>query len=171
MLRVLQHAHGVHKPVAALLGHHEAQVAVVAVHGEEVAGVIGAERGLAGLHLVVQLIHEKALIHACVPCVGDQLIRLPDFGLVRGVDGVAQVHQRRADSVPWIADHAHLSGILGVKEGGPAVDLPAGHGRVVDDAQSAPGVGHSILVFRVKGQIFVLAVDFLIVGDQAEIQL
>src|SRR5699024_1594998 len=49
-------------------------------------------------------------------------------------------------------------------------DLPVHHGLVVDDAQSAPGVGHGVLVVGVKGQVLELVPNIGVVGDVVVVQ-
>ena len=141
------------------------------MHGQEVTGVVGADRSLPSLHLVIELVHEEALVNAVGLGVSNQLVGRPDLRLICGVDRVAQVEQGRADGVPGVADHAHLAGVLPVKEGGPAGDLPVHHGGVVDDAQGTPGVGDRIFVLRVVAQVLILTVNEAEIGDIAVIQL
>ena len=171
MLAGLQDAHGVHEPVAALLGHHEGQILVVLQHGQIVAGVVHGDGRVAALHLAEDLIHDEGLIHALVLGVLHQLERLIELSLVGGVDVVAQIAQGRHQRVAGVVDHQHLSGVLLVKHSTPAGDGLIHHLGVVDDAHSTPAVGHGVLVLRIEAQGLVLRINEVIVGDGAVIQL
>ena len=171
MLSGFQNAHGVHKPVAALLGYHELQIGVVVQHGQVVTGVVHGDGGVAALHLAEDLVHHKGLVHALALGVRQQLIGFPDLGLVCGVDVVAQVQQGGGQGIAGVADHQDVAGVLLVEHGVPTVDVAVHHGGIVDDAQSTPGVGNGVLVVRVEAQALVLLADLLIVGDVVVVQL
>ena len=171
MLAGLQHAHGVHKPVAALLRYHEGQILVVLQHGQVVAGVVHGDGRVAGLHLAEDLIHDEGLIDALILGVLHQLKGLGELGLVGGVDVVAQIAQSRHQRVAGVVDHQHLSGVLLVEHSPPAGDGFIHHLGVVNDAHGTPGVGYGVLVLRIEAQGLVLRIDEVIVGDGAVIQL
>ena len=171
MLAGFQHAHGVHKPVGALLRHHVPQILVVLQHGEVVAGVVHGDGRVAALHLLEHLVHDEGLVHAVVLGVLQKLERLGELLLVGGVDIIAQVQQRRRQGIAGVVDHQHLAGIFGVKHGVPACDGLVHHGLVVNDAQAAPGIGHGVLVLRVVAQMGELLPDELEVGNVVVVQL
>ena len=171
MLGGFQNAHGVHEPVAALLGHYELQIGVVVQHGQVVTGIVHGNGGVAALHLAEDLVHHEGLVHALALGVRQQLVGFPDLSLVGGVDVIAQIQQGGGQRVPGVADHQDVSGVLLVEHGVPAVDVAVHHGGIVDDAQGTPGVGNSVLVLGIKAQALVLLTDLLIVGDVVVVQL
>ncbi len=171
MLSGFQNAHSVHKPVAALLGHYELQIGVVVQHGQVVTGIVHGNGGVAALHLAEDLVHHEGLVHALALGVCQQLIGLPDLGLVGGVDVIAQIQQGGGQSVPGVADHQDVAGVLLIEHGVPAVDVAVHHGGIVDDAQGAPGVGNGVLVLGIEAQALVLLADLGIVGDVVIVQL
>ena len=171
MLSGFQNAHGVHEPVAALLGHHELQIGVVVQHGQVVTGIVHGNGGVAALHLAEDLVHHEGLVHTLALGVCQQLVSFPDLRLVGGVDVMAQIQQGGGQSVPGVADHQDVAGVLLVEHGVPAVDVAVHHGGIVDDAQGAPGVGNGVLVLGIEAQALVLLADLFIVGDVVIVQL
>ena len=167
---VLQNAHGVHEPVAALLRDHKGEILVVLQHGQVVAGVIGADGGVAALQLLIDLIHDERLIDAVFLRVRQQLEGLPQLTSIGGVQGIAQVQQGGGHGVPGVAEHQDVSGIPGIEHGAPAGDGLVHHGGVVDDAHGAPGIGDGVLVLRIIGQVFEAVGDLFKVGDVAVVQ-
>ena len=170
VLGVLQDAHGVHKPVGALLGDDVGQVLIVLQHGQVVAGVVGGDGHVVALHQVEDLVHALALVHAPVPGVGHQGGGLADLILIGGVHRVAQVHQGHAEGVPGVVDEQHVAGVLIGEHGLPAGDGRVHHGGVVDDTQGAPGVGDGVQVLRVIAQILEPVGDLLEVGNLGIVQ-
>ena len=84
---------------------------------------------------------------------------------------MAQIQQGGGQSVPGVADHQDVAGVLLIKHGVPAVDVAVHHGGIVDDAQGAPGVGNGVLVLGIEAQALVLLADLFIVGDVVIVQL
>ena len=171
MLSGFQNAHGVHEPVAALLGDHELQVRVIFQHGQIVTGIVHGDSGVAALHFAEHLIHDKGLVYALALGVCQQLIGFSNLSFIGGVDIIAEVQQCRSQSVPGVADHQDVVGVLLVEHGVPAVDVAVHHGGIVDDAQGAPGVGNGVLVLGIEAQALVLLADLRVVGDVVIVQL
>ena len=172
MLGGLQDAHGVHEPVGALLRDDEGQILVAVVHhGQVVAGVVHGDGGVAALHLLEDLVHDEGLIDPLVLGGLQKLEGLTDLVFVGGVHVVAQVEEPGGQGVPGVVDHQDLPGVLGIEHGAPAGDLAVHHVPVIDDAESAPGVGDGILVLRVVGEILEAVVNEVEVGDVVVVQL
>ena len=171
MLAGLEHTHGIHEPVAALLGNDEGQVLVILQHGQIVAGVVHGDGRVAALHLAEDLVHDEGLIHTLVFGILHQLKGLGQLSLIGGVDVVAQIAQGGHQRIAGVVDHQHLPCVLLVEHSAPAGDGLVHHSRVVDDAHAAPGVGYGVLVLRVKAQVGKLGVHQLKIGDGGVVQL
>ena len=171
MLGGFENAHGVHEPVAALLGHYIGEIFVVFQHAQIVTGIVGGNGGVAALHLLKHLVHDLSLIHPVLYGVGDELVSLLNLRFVSGIHRVPQVQQGDAQSIPGVVDKQHVPGVLGIEHGAPAGNGLLHLGGIVDDAQSAPGVGHGVLVLRIVRQILEAVVDLLKIGDVIIIEL
>ena len=171
MLAALQDAHGIHKPVAALLRDNEGQILIILQHGQVIAGIVHGHGSIAALHLLEHLIHNEGLIHTIVLGLLQQGESLLQLALVGGIDAVSQIQQGRRQSVTGVVDHQHLSGVLGVEHGAPAGDGLRDHGGVVDNTQCTPGVGDGVLVLRVVAEVLIGIGNEVKVGDVAVIQL
>ena len=104
------------------------------MHGKKVSGVVGSHCGIAALHKLENLVHHPALIHTAVPGVGNQLVGLPNLGLVRGIYRIAQAVQGHAEGIPGVVDEHHIAFVLIAEHHIPAGDGFIHHGGVIDDA-------------------------------------
>ena len=165
MLGGLEHAHGVHEPVGALLRHHVLQIGIGLKHDEVVTSIVGGHSGVAGLHFLEHLVHDLALINTGTHSVCNQLIGLLNLLLIRGVHGIAQVHQGDAKCVPGVVDQQHVAGVGRIEHGVPTCDGAVDHAGIVDDAKCAPGIRNGVLVLRIIGQILEPRVDLFKIGN------
>ena len=159
-------AHGVNE-VVRVFGVVKLQIHAVGLcvaHREVVACVVGGHGGLAGLHHVVDLIHdvaldERALVDECLQCL------LP-VGVVGRVDVDAGAVHGRAERVARVVELQDVAGVFRVPHQIPAAGVGLVHDiGVVDHAHDAVGVRNGVGVVGVIVQAAEVLGDILIVRD------
>ena len=165
-------AHRVDKIVGAF-GIVELQIHILGLrvdHGEVVACVVTADGGLAGLHHVVDLIHDIALDQGSLLLELSQ--RLIPFGMVGAVYVDPQLILGGAESVARVVELEDIALVLLVPQQIPAAGIRRVHDiGVIDHADHAVGIRHGILVVGIIIEIAEGLTDVFVVGDIVEVQL
>ena len=164
-------AHGVDE-VVGLIGVVKLQIDAVGLrvaHREVVARVVGGHGGLAGLHHVVDLVHDVALDERTL--VDERLQRLLPVIAVGGVDVDAGAVHGRAERVARVVELQDVAGVLRVPHQVPVTGVGGVHDvGIVDHAHDAVGIWHGVGVVRVIVQAAEVLGDILIVRDVVVIE-
>ena len=158
---VLWNAYRVDEYICAFLRIIERKILIVLIHAQKVSCVIRSDCSRTAFHLVEDFVHDISLYKRLL--LKQLVVSLLPFVKIGGVYVNSLIKLCDCKGIAGIIEHENIPGILLIPKQAPTVRRTFNHFGIINHADHAEAVGHTVFVRGIEIKIPIKRINVLVI--------